>query len=222
MTYLFEVRVSKECGGVPHKVVSVEELLVRFDEGSEFTTGDFKKSKNLFTKKCSHCNKNFKAIHKSMKFCVKEGVPLKDQCRAKAQLKKREQEKVLLPVAKCALCKKEFQPRRVGQTMCNLPCNTALARKNVNRARVYKCKSCKKNFKTTKKNAFAYCGKPCSYILFYREKKKQQTIERYKNQKCKLCGKIIVGAKRARIVCHDPCRLTRTIKKKLILEGKLP
>lgn len=222
MAYLFEVRVSKERGGVPHKVVSVEKLLGRFDEGSEFTTGDFKKTKNLFTKKCAHCNKNFKAIHKSMKFCVKEDVPLKDQCRAKAELKKRQQKRLLLPVAKCALCKKEFQPLRAKHILCNQPCNTALVRKGVNQVRVYKCKTCRKDFRTTKKNAFVYCGNPCSYVLYYREQKKQKTLDRHKNQKCKLCGKIIVGAKRARIVCHDPCILTRSVKKKLILEGKLP
>lgn len=220
MAYLYEVRVSKERGGVPHKVVSVENLLVKLYEGSEFTTSDFKKSKNFVTKKCVHCNEDFKAVHQRMKFCVKEDVPLKDQCRSKAESKKRKAGRFKLPLKNCALCEKEFQPLRSGHTMCNQPCNTALMRRGINRKKVYKCKSCEKEFSTYKKNAFVYCGNPCSYALAYNERMKRETLERYKNQKCKLCGKIIVGAKRKRIFCNDPCRFTKKNQKILRLKAK--
>lgn len=222
MAYLFEVRVSKKRGGVPHKIVSVENLLVKLYEGSEFTTGDFTKTKNFVTKKCAHCHQDFKAAHQRMKYCVKENVLLKNQCRSKAESKKKKEKRLKLPLRDCALCEKQFQPLRSGHIMCNLPCNTALMRRGINRKKVYKCKSCKKEFSTYKKNAFVYCGDPCSYALAYNKRMKRETLERYKNQKCKLCGEIIVGAKRKRILCHNPCRLTKAVKKKLRLEGKIP
>lgn len=221
MAYLYEVRISKERGGVPHKVMSVEKLLSRLSEGSEIATGDFKKGKNFVTKKCAYCDEDFKPVHPRIKYCVKENVLLKDQCRTKAELKKRRAGKFKLPFKNCALCKKEFQPLRENHFFCNQPCNTILMQREINREKVYKCKSCKKEFSTTKKNARVYCGSPCTYVLAYNEKKKQKTLAKYENQKCKLCGKIIVGAKRKRIFCNDPCRYTKKNKKILRLKEKL-
>lgn len=220
MSYLFEVRVSKERGGVPHKVVSVKDILDKLDEGGDFTHGGFTKTKNLVTKKCAFCKKDFRAAHQRMKFCVKENVPLKNQCRSKAEAKKRVAQKSPLPLAKCALCEKEFQPIRDSHIFCNKPCHPGMARMNVNRKKVYKCKSCKKEFSTDKKNAFVYCGNPCSYVLAYNEKLRQKTLDRHKNQKCQLCGEIIVGAKRPRVLCNSPCRMTKAVQKTLRLKAK--
>ena len=220
MAYLFEVRVSKKRGGRPHKIVSVENLLVKLHEGSDFTNGGFTKTRNFVTKKCAHCKKDFKASHQRMKYCVKENVLLKDQCRSKEEARKRLVQKALLPLSNCALCQKEFQPVRDRHTLCNKPCNSGMVRRNVNRKKVYKCKWCGKDFSTKKQNAFVYCGDPCSYALFLMETTKQQTLERYKNQECKLCGKIIVGAKRKRIFCNDPCRFTKKNQKILRLREK--
>lgn len=220
MAYLFEVRVSKERGGLPHKVVSVENLLVKLYEGSDFTTGDFTKTRNFVTKKCDHCHQYFKAVHQRMKYCVKENVLLKDQCRSKAESKKKKAKRLKLPLRDCALCEKQFQPLRSGHIMCNQPCNTALMRRGINQKKVYKCKFCKKEFSTYKKNAFVFCGNPCSYALAHNERMRKESLERHKNQKCKLCGKIIVGAKRKRIFCNDPCRFTKKNQKILRLKEK--
>ena len=90
MTYLFEVRISKKRGGVPHKVVSVKKILAKKAMNLILDAGDFAKTKNFVKKKCSYCGKDFKAVHQRMKFCIKENVPLKDQCRSKAEAKNRE------------------------------------------------------------------------------------------------------------------------------------
>lgn len=211
----YEVRISKKRGGKPFKVVSVENILVNLYECSSFTDGGFIKTRNFVMKKCAFCKKDFKAVHQRMKYCVKDNVLLKDQCRSKEEARKKLVQRALLPLSNCALCKKEFQPVRDRHTLCNKPCNSGMVRRNVNRKKVYKCKWCKKEYSTNKKNAFVYCGEPCSYPLFQLETAKQKTLERHKNQKCKVCSKIIVGAKRPRIVCHDPCYLTPSVKKML-------
>ena len=205
MTYLFEVRVSKKIGGVPFKVISVKTILA-LSSSALFLDSGFAKTKNIVTKKCAHCKEDFEVIYNRMRFC-------RDACRTKAYYKKKNKGRLLLGKGKCACCGNSFQPLRRGHALCNKPCNTAIMAQKRQREKVYKCKSCKKDFFTDRKNGGVYCGSPCSYEIHTGELKRAKTLAKYKNQKCRVCGKRIMGAYRARLTCNDPCKMNKSVRK---------